>query len=118
MLAGHSGGPIVVGIRPEDLEDASIDPAADTKPTITGRVELVESLGSELVVHAAIAAKAAETGDPDAVEEVALDGAQSICTGRFNPRSRVARGDNIHLSVDADRLRFFDLETGLAIRGS
>ncbi len=117
-LKGHGGGPIVIGIRPEDLEDASIDPEADGKPTITGRVELVESLGAELVVHTAIAAKAAETGDPDAVEEVALEGSESICTGRFSPRSRVARGDHIQLSVDADRLRFFDLETGMAIRGA
>jgi len=116
-LKSHGSGAIVVGIRPEDLEDAAIDPMGESRPPITGRVELVESLGSELVVHTAIKAEAAETGDPDAVEEVALGGSEAICTARFSPRSRVSRGDDITITVDSARLRFFDKQTGQAVSG-
>ena len=49
-LKSYEGRTVILGIRPEDLEDASLGP--DTPPTAArGVVELRESLGSELVVH-------------------------------------------------------------------
>src|SRR6185503_12465110 len=48
------GREVVLGIRPEALEDASLDAAAPPERVIELRVELVEALGAELLVHSAI----------------------------------------------------------------
>jgi multiple sugar transport system ATP-binding protein len=113
-LRGFAGRPVIAGVRPEDLEDAAI-----TDHPATGRlkadVELVEALGSELMVHASLDAPRAESGDPDAVEE-ADTGGRTMIVGRFSPRSRVARGETIDVAVDLDKLYFFDPDSGLAIR--
>jgi multiple sugar transport system ATP-binding protein len=45
-LAGYEGRTVVVGIRPEDLEDAALDPDAASRPRLRGTVDLVEALGS------------------------------------------------------------------------
>ena len=74
----------------------------------------MESLGSEIMVHFSIDAKAADSGDPDAVEEVGT-GDGSSCVGRFNPRSQVRLGDTVDVAVDTTRMHFFDHSTGLAI---
>src|SRR6187200_37129 len=68
-LAGHEGGQIVLGIRPESLEDAAL--VADTdRPRLRGHAELREALGSEMLVHFTIAARQAVT---DEVRELAED---------------------------------------------
>ena len=56
------GREVVVGIRPEAFEDASLDPGAPER-VIELRVELVESLGAELLVHSAIDARQAVDGN-------------------------------------------------------
>ena len=50
-LKGFAGKPVILGIRPEDLEDAQL--AADAAPdrTLSGEVQLTEALGSEVMVH-------------------------------------------------------------------
>ena len=47
-LAAYVGRPIVLGIRPEDLEDAALAPDTPAARRLRGKVELREALGSEL----------------------------------------------------------------------
>src|SRR5207237_2536496 len=58
-LASYVGRPIVLGIRPESLEDATLGGAEH--PRIRGRAELREALGSEVLVQFSIAARPALT---------------------------------------------------------
>src|SRR5438874_1334330 len=50
-LARYEGQNVILGIRPEDLEDASLEPASPADRRLRGVVELREALGSELMVH-------------------------------------------------------------------
>src|SRR5256886_4451771 len=50
-LRSYEGRTVILGIRPEDLEDASLEPDTPADRRLHGVVELREALGSELVVH-------------------------------------------------------------------
>ena len=124
-LKRYEGRPIVLGIRPEDLEDASL--AGDIPPArcLRGKVVLTEALGAEVMVHFNVDAKPAQTedvrelvqdvGDERAMEELETREAESTMVGRFAARSRVREGETATIAVDTRRLHFFDLETGLGI---
>ncbi len=113
-LTARCGGPITVGIRPEDMEDANLKPDHPENQRFTAKVKLTEALGSEIMAHFEIDAKAAATGDPDAVEEVATGDGSALVT-RLNPRSTVRMGDDAEIAVDTARLHFFDHSTGNAL---
>jgi multiple sugar transport system ATP-binding protein len=126
-LAGYDGRPIIVGIRPEDFEDASLASDAAPDRRLKGTVELTEALGSEVMVHLSIDAQHAVTedvqelradmGDERAPGRVgaAADTAGAVVVGRFSPRSRVRAGDEIEAAVDTRSLHFFDPEKALGI---
>jgi multiple sugar transport system ATP-binding protein len=124
-LASYSGRPIVLGIRPESLEDAALV-ADGARHRLPGRAELREALGPDVLVHFSIAAKQAVTDDVrELVEDVGDDrrlerlvsGVESRTTlvGRFSPDTRVREGDTIEVALDERSLHFFDPRTGLAI---
>jgi multiple sugar transport system ATP-binding protein len=115
-LKDHMDRPVTVGIRPEDLEDASLTPDHPQDQRIKTDVELVEALGSELMVHASIDAPRVDSGDPDATDEGTAGAAGTPLVGRFSPRSRVNRGETIEVAIDAANLYFFDAQTGLTLR--
>ena len=64
---GHAA---VLGIRPEDMEDAALVSDAPGERRFTATVELREALGSDVIVHFTIAARPAITDD---VRELAVD---------------------------------------------
>ena len=106
-LRNYDGKRVVVGIRPEDFEDAAVvsNPAEDRR--IKANVKLVEALGSELMVHMAIDAKRVDSGDPDAPEELPGEGYANV-VARFSPRSRVRVDEDVDIVVTAENLHFFD----------
>jgi multiple sugar transport system ATP-binding protein len=125
-LYGYEGRTIVLGIRPEDLEDYQLAGETAHGGRLTGTVTLREALGAEIMVHFAVDAPSAITED---VKELAEDigGADrleahaeessSVIVGRFGARSRVKPGDQIDVAVDTRQLHFFDVETGAGIYG-
>jgi len=114
-LRGFVGRQVVVGIRPEDMEDAAVQPDHPSDQRIQSTVRLVESLGAEVMVHFDLDAASVDSGDPDAAQD---DGSRNgAAVGRFSPRSSARAGDEIVVAVDTARLHFFDPETRLAIRG-
>ena len=50
-LKAFAGKPVILGIRPEDLEDAALETDAASGKRLRGKVELTEALGSEIMVH-------------------------------------------------------------------
>jgi multiple sugar transport system ATP-binding protein len=125
-LAGYEGRDVVLGVRPEDMEDASLVGGAPQDRRIPVTIDLREALGSEVVVHFTIEAPIVLTED---TRELAVDvGAEavadleeraqestSVFVAQLNPRTQVREGDRLELFVDTERLHFFDLETGLGI---
>jgi len=123
-LKAYEGREIVVGIRPEDLEDAAIDTEAPADRRVRGRVELREALGSEIMVHFTVEAPPAVTDDvrelardvgEEAVVEAKADASHTTLVGRFSPRTEVRKGDVLEVTVDARSLHFFDRDTGMGI---
>jgi multiple sugar transport system ATP-binding protein len=123
-LKRYDGRTVIVGIRPEDLEDASLTDA-DERHRLRGEIVLTEALGAELMAHFTIDAKPALTEDvrelaQDAGGDLALEQAdaekgQATMVGRFGARSRVSQGKSAEVAVDTHSLHFFDPETGLGI---
>ena len=122
-LASYEGRDVIVGIRPEELEDAALDEDAPSDRRLKGRLRLREALGSEVMAHVAVDARAAVT---EAVRELAEDmeapdapaeGQEGVTTvvGRFGSRSKVREGEEIEVVVDTRGLHFFDRETSLGI---
>jgi multiple sugar transport system ATP-binding protein len=109
-------GPVIVGVRPEDVEDPTFveNPAPGSKFSVG--IDLVEALGSEIVVHGSFDARKIDAGDPDAVESLRSKsvGASNL-VARLHPRSKVSRGERVDLVVDTANLYFFDAETRLAL---
>jgi multiple sugar transport system ATP-binding protein len=112
-LRQYDGRRVVVGIRPEDFEDAALTSDAPADRRLRANVRLVEALGSELMVHFSIDAKRVKSGDPDAPEDVGDSGANSVA--RFSPRSRVRVDEDVDITVATENLHFFDAESHEAI---
>ena len=125
-LGSYVGRDVVVGMRPENLEDATLAAGA-AGGRLRGRVELREALGAEVLVHFAIAARAAATedtrelaedvGDDRVVDQLRDERRSATLVGRFSPRTTAQSGETVDVWVDLDALHFFDPDSGLAIRG-
>jgi multiple sugar transport system ATP-binding protein len=125
-LRGYEGRKVILGIRPEDLEDVSLEPDTPADRRLRGLVELREALGSELMVHFTVeGTQAALTED---VKELAQDagapggepaldsrGSGALLVGRFGARASVEEGKPVEVAVDTHSLHFFDPETSEGI---
>ena len=114
-LQGYDGQRVVVGIRPEDFEDAAVAADAPADRRLRATVGLVEALGSELMVHFELGdAKPVDSGDPDAPQELVGENLANA-VARFSPRSRVRVADQVEIVVASENLHFFDATTHEAI---
>jgi multiple sugar transport system ATP-binding protein len=121
------GRRLIVGVRPEHLEDAALDPAAGQGRRLNGHVRLRELLGSESIVHFQIdAAPAVSPELVELAEEIdetslldALDDQRRMrrtaLVGRFGVDSLVREDEDAQVAVRPRALRFFDPESGRRI---
>ena len=123
-LGTYAGRTVVLGIRPEDIEDVALAPDTRGDHRLKGKVDLTEALGSEIMVHFSVDAKPAMTDDVrELVQDVGDDRAHqqlaaaetATMVGRFGARSRIRTEEPVEVAVDTRALHFFDPETGLGI---
>jgi multiple sugar transport system ATP-binding protein len=125
-LSKYEGKKLVIGLRPESMEDASLVPEAPEDRRIGALVELREALGSQVAIHFTIDAPTVLTEDTkelahdlgaEALEDLTAQAEQSKSkfVAQLDPRTRVLEGDRIELVVETDRFHFFDPETSLGI---
>jgi multiple sugar transport system ATP-binding protein len=123
-LGERVGHDVAVGVRPEYLRDGAVS-AADL-PRLNGTVRLVETLGPERQVHVELAAHPVASrevvelaGEVDAVVESELQQDEQRCVARaiarFDADAQVEAGERRELAVVPEKLRFFDLESGVRI---
>jgi multiple sugar transport system ATP-binding protein len=98
-LQERVGRDVVVGIRPEDVEDASLLSSPNGAATLDVQVALAESTGAEVIAYFPVQAGNGEL----------------TLTARLSPRTAAETGKPLRVAIDADRLHFFDAETELAI---
>jgi multiple sugar transport system ATP-binding protein len=125
-LKAYEGKKVILGIRPEDFDDAALAGEAPPERRISTKVELVEALGSEILVHFTVQAPVVLTEDTkelaadvgtEALEslEVRAQKEASMFVARLGPTSKTRPGEQIELVVDTSRLHVFDPETSQGI---
>ena len=111
-LRSYAGKDVVVGLRPEHLPAEAPD---STGPKLVGDVDLVEALGSELVVHFNIDAhRVMAEGAVDKDEAAAVTRGEGVA--RVAAKTPVKPGDKLTFAVDIEEMKFFDPQTGFSIR--
>ena len=109
-------GTVILGIRPQDFEDAAFADAS--LPTIEVEATVVEELGSESHVIFAIDAPPVDAESVRAASDegehamLIADDRRSLFTAAVNESSRARAGQRLRLAVDSSRFHFFDRETG------
>ena len=119
-LREYGGKPVVVGIRAGSLHPPSERPDL---PTITARVELVESLGGESMAYFKVDARhirsevtydEALASDDENAETVV--GSRPNLVAAFPPHIQLRLGDDVLVAIDAAQLYFFDEASGAPLR--
>ena len=125
-LKRYAGRKVVVGVRPENLEDAALARDTPDERRFSARAELVETLGSEVVVHLGVDARPVVTDDvrelardvdAAAVEDLERQRAahRAVCVGRFAPSTTIRKGEPVVVAVERGSLHFFDVDSGRAL---
>jgi multiple sugar transport system ATP-binding protein len=118
-LVAFEGKRIILGVRPEDLEDAAFSGAAPAGRRLLAQVDIREDMGSEVYIHFGVAGKAVRGEDVRAaVGEEAAEVAEvkgNVWVARVDRDTKVQEEGTSELVVDTTRLHFFDPETGDAI---
>jgi multiple sugar transport system ATP-binding protein len=106
---------VIVGIRPEQFEDASAGWPADRRGvTYTGLVDVVESVGPDVYTYLTL-----EGGRADAAEldELARDagidmGSETELVARLEAGTQAREGERLTLGFDPDAVTVFDPRSG------
>jgi multiple sugar transport system ATP-binding protein len=127
-LGDLDGRKVVVGIRPEDMEDAAVLRERHPERRLSVLCDIREDMGSEMYVHFNVPAEPVAT--QEVVEALVLEDAEDEETRMAAERARgagvtfVARLERtssarerepLEIEVDVTRLHFFDPESGLAV---
>jgi multiple sugar transport system ATP-binding protein len=114
-----AGREVIVGIRPEDFEDASLISAdlQDSGLTFNATIDVIESLGSEKYVY--FTRELGQTANVAELQELARDsgradigGASEAVVARLDPATRLSEGEDARLWVDVRTLHVFDPASG------
>ncbi|MGB3769608.1 MAG: sn-glycerol-3-phosphate ABC transporter ATP-binding protein UgpC [Rhodococcus sp. (in: high G+C Gram-positive bacteria)] len=113
----NSSGDVVVGIRPEHLEDASLIESYQriSGSTFTARVEVLESMGSDKYIY--FSAEGPKVSSRELDELAADSGTESgQMVARLSAESTPRVGESIDLWFDPKRVQIFDTESGANLR--
>jgi multiple sugar transport system ATP-binding protein len=111
-LPGFEGRRLILGVRPEDIEDAKFG----SGEPLNAVVDIREDMGSEVFVHFDPGAKMIAGEDiKAAVGEDAAEVKGSAWVARLDRDTEAVEKERVELAVDTNRLHFFDPETGDAI---
>jgi multiple sugar transport system ATP-binding protein len=118
-LAGYAGQRVILGFRPEDLEDTALSGGATADDVLDIVTDIREDMGSEVYVHFALGVPQvhrSEVAEARAPEEEARArvAAQSVSpfVARLGRETTAREGEPLEVAVNVDRLYVFDLETG------
>jgi multiple sugar transport system ATP-binding protein len=111
-LPKFEGRRLILGVRPEDIEDAAF---GEGEP-LSAIVDIREDMGSEVYVHFDPGARMVPGEDVKAaVGEDAAEVKRSAWVARLDRDTAAAERERVELAIDNNRLHFFDPETGDAI---
>lgn len=93
---GYIGKEVILGVRPEDIHEEPVFMEASPNTVFTGRVDVTENLGHEMLLY--------------------LSGAgNDTIIARVDGRSTTREGENVKLAIDMNKVHIFDKDTELNI---
>jgi multiple sugar transport system ATP-binding protein len=111
---------VIAGVRPEHFEDATIADASPHRLKFRAKVDVVESMGSELYVYFEVSG--AENIQSDQLQELAADagmedlpssGAQIVA--RLDAASGARADGEVDMSLDCSQIKLFEREGGRSL---
>jgi multiple sugar transport system ATP-binding protein len=129
-LSAFEGRPVVLGIRPEDIEDAAVLHESHEDSRLRIVCDIREDMGSEVYVHFNVPGE--RVTSRDAIEAAVVDapedeearlaaerarGAGVPFVARLDRMTQAREQKELEVEVDVKRLHFFDPETGLRLAG-
>lgn len=96
IYANHLDKPIIFGIRPEHIHDATFAPPLRYPQRVRARVDVTELMGSETYVY--------------------LVNGNHTFIARVDPRAKMYIGNEVEVLFDMEKFHIFDAETQQAIR--
>jgi multiple sugar transport system ATP-binding protein len=121
-LKDFVGRSIILGIRPEDFEDASFESGVPADRRMKVEVDLTEPLGADVLLYFGTtatgvvpSAASADVGDDASVQLGGNGSGRTRMCARVSPRTRIAIGHAAELAIDTSRLYFFDPQTRDAV---
>jgi multiple sugar transport system ATP-binding protein len=115
---GSSARSVIVGIRPEDFEDAKFAPEGHEGWTFDATIELTESMGSEIYAHFDFEGEGVEAEELRELQEdagtsdVPQSGTSGHAVARVDAGSDVRPGTRTRLWLDVRKLHLFDPSDG------
>jgi multiple sugar transport system ATP-binding protein len=114
---------VIVGVRPEHFEDAAVE--QDEHPdrhTFRAKVDVVESMGSELYAYFDIesqggleSAELSELAADSGMEDLPSHGEGQQIVARLSSESKASPGEELELSLDTGALKLFAADTGSSL---
>ena len=122
-VSGGEGKQLIAGIRPEDFEDSSlVGEAAHRGATFNAKIDLVESMGSELYVHFTTSSdekieseELRELAEDSGAGEVPGGGQEGQIVARLDPTSKATQGEDLELWLDSTKIKLFDPSDGRSL---
>ena len=125
-LRGRAGGDLIAGVRPEDFEDVHlVGDAKDRGATFKAKIEVLESMGSELYAHFSTTTdqrieseELRELAEDAGAGEVPGAGEEGQIVARLDAASKVSEGGEAELWLDATKIKLFDPKDGSSLTAS
>jgi multiple sugar transport system ATP-binding protein len=117
-----SGRDVIVGMRPEHFEDAAVEDEHANRMKFRTRLDVVESMGSELYVYFDVqTGEELHTADLDelaadaGMEDLPSHGEGQQVVARLSAESRATPGAEVELSLDTSQIKLFDAGSGRSL---
>ena len=96
LYGGYVGKKVVLGMRPEDMDDPDFSPPGVNQSLVEAKVDVAEMMGNEVFLY--------------------LVSGKKKYIARVDPRSSARVGDQVKISMNMDNMHLFDKGSKLAIR--
>ena len=119
---GHKSRDVIVGMRPEHFEDAAIEDAgAPHRLRFKAKIDVVESMGSELYAYFSVQSEDIESeqltelAKDSGMEDLPSAGTGQQVVARLDPASKATPDHALEMVLDTDEIKLFDPEGGRSL---
>lgn len=113
-IGDYVGREVLLGIRPEHMEDVSLTETGDPRSTLEVEPEIIESVGSEKYVYSSPGSfRMSSYGGPEDKASVDIDGrspagSRETLVARVPADSAIGKGEKLRLRIKTEKIKLFD----------